>query len=112
MSPSNPSPPGIGSAVKGRILRVHFRQTDKHHGKPLHESILAKCREMKIAGATVLRGLEGYGDEAQIHHEPILIMIADSMENIDRLRPVLEEMIPTGTVAVSDVEMIRVQRSV
>ncbi|HEY3836554.1 MAG TPA: DUF190 domain-containing protein [Bryobacteraceae bacterium] len=98
--------------MKGRILRLHFRQTDKHHGKPLHESILEKCRELKVAGATVLHGLEGYGDEAQIHHEPIVIIIVDSVENIDRVRPVLEEMIPTGTVAVSDVEVIRVQRSV
>jgi PII-like signaling protein len=99
------------SPAKARILRLHFRESDKHKGQRLHEAILATCRELKIAGATVLRGLEGYGDDAEIHNQPIEVVIVDSLENIDRVKPVLEEMIPTGTVAVSDAEMIRVQRS-
>jgi PII-like signaling protein len=84
----------------------------------LHEAIIAKCRDMKIAGATVFRGLEGYGGAAEIHRhhlvthdQPILIVIIDSVENIERLKPVVEEMIHTGMIAVSDAEMIRVQRS-
>lgn len=105
-------------SLKGKILRVHFCEKDKYNGKPLHEAILARCRDMKIAGATVFRGLEGYGEPGEIHHhhlathdQPIVIVIIDSEENIHRLKPVIEDMIHTGIVAVSDVDMIRVQRS-
>ena len=66
---------------------------------------------MKIAGATVFRGLEGYGESAEMHKshlarhdQPILISIVDSAENVSRLVPVVEEMMDTGLMAVSDVE--------
>ena len=78
-----------------------------------------KCRELGIAGATVFRELEGFGESAEIHrphlltHDlPIVVTVVDSPENISRLLPVVEEMIDTGLVAVSDVEMIRFQRKV
>lgn len=106
------------SSCKARILRLHFCESDKYNGKPLTEAIVAKCREMQIAGATVFRGLEGYGGAAEIHRhrltnhdQPIAIVIVDTVESIERLKPVVEEMIHTGVVAVSDVEMTRVQRS-
>ena len=112
MLPPHPQP------SNAKILRVHFCESDKYNGKPLRDAIIGKCREMKIAGATVFRGLEGYGGAAEIHRhhlvthdQPIVIVIVDSVENIERLRPVVEEMIHTGIIAVSDAEMIRVQRS-
>ena len=102
----------------GKILQLHFCESDKHEGKPLHEAILAKCRDLKIAGATVFRGLEGYGAAAEIRRQhlvsrdqPIVVVVVDSPENIDRLRPIVEDMIPTGVVIMSRVEMTRVQRS-
>ena len=104
--------------VKAKILRLHFCEGDKYNAKPLYEAIVAKCRELKISGATVFRGLEGYGGAAEIHrrhlvthHQPIVIVIVDTPENIERLKPVVEEMIHTGLVALSDAEMTRVQRS-
>jgi PII-like signaling protein len=73
---------------------------------------------MKIAGATVFRGLEGYGETGEIHkshlvrhNQPILISIVDTAENINRLIPVIEQMIGTGMLAESDVQMIRVQKT-
>ncbi len=106
------------SSSKGKILRLHFCENDKYNGKPLREAIVAKCRDMKIAGATVFRGLEGFGEAAEIHRhhlvthdQPIVIVIIDSAENIERLKPVVEDMIHTGITAVSDVEMTRVQKS-
>jgi PII-like signaling protein len=85
----------------------------------LYEAIVSKCRELKIAGATVFRGLEGYGETAEIrrHHvgardQPIIIVAVDSEENIRRLRPAVEEMLDTGVIAVSEVEMIRVEKDV
>ena len=101
-----------------KLLRIHISETDRHQGKPLYEAIVAKCRELKIAGATVLRGLEGYGETAEmhrahvIHHDqPIVIVIVDAPENLDKLTPIVEEMINTGILASSEVEMIRVQKA-
>ena len=78
---------------------------------------MAKCREMKIAGATVFRGLEGYGETGEMHRahvvrhdQPILISIVDTAENIGRLIPVIEQMMNTGIMAESEVHVIRVQK--
>lgn len=103
--------------MQGKLLRLHISEHDRWQGKPLYEAVVARCREMGIAGATVLRGLEGYGDASEIHRhhllghdQPILVIIADTPQNIDRLVPVLESMMDTGLIAVSEVEMIRVAR--
>ena len=100
-----------------KLLRIHISETDRYQGKPLYEAIVEKCREMKIAGATVFRGLEGYGGTAEMHRhhlarhdQPILISIVDSGENIARLTPVVEGMMDTGLMAVSEVRAIRVQK--
>ena len=100
-----------------KLLRLHFSEHDKHDGKPLYEAIVEKCREMSIAGATVFRGLEGYGESAEIHRShllshdlPIVVTIVDSAENVKRLLPVVESMIDKGLIAVSDVEVFRIRR--
>ena len=102
----------------GKILRVHVSEHDRYGGKPLYEAIVQKCREMKIAGATVFKGLEGYGETAEIHRahlighdQPILVTIVDSESQIRKLIPVLDEMLDTGLMALSDVEIVRFQRS-
>jgi len=104
-------------SIPGRLLRVHISESDRQEHKPLYEAIVAKCREMRIAGATVFRGLEGYGETGEMHRshlvrhdQPILISIVDTAENIDRLIPVIEQMMNTGIMAQSDVKMIRVQK--
>jgi PII-like signaling protein len=87
----------------GKILRVHVSERDQYNGKPLYEAIVQKCREMKIAGATVFKGVEGYGESADSHRahligndQPILITIVDSESQLRRLIPVLDEMPDTG----------------
>ncbi len=101
-----------------KLLRLHFTERDRYRGKPLHEAVVEKCRELKIAGATVFRGLEGYGGAAEIHRShlvrrdlPIVIQIVDSAENVQRLLPVVEEMMEEGLIAVSDVEVLRIQKA-
>lgn len=103
-------------AQTGKILRVHVSEHDQRDGKPLYEAIVQKCREMNIAGATVFKGLEGYGETAEIHRahlmghdQPILITIVDSEAQMLLLIPVLDEMLDTGLMAVSDVEVIRIR---
>lgn len=100
-----------------KLLRLHFTERDRHGGRPLYEAIIEKCRELKIAGATVFRGLEGYGDTAEIHRShilthdlPIVVQIIDSAENIERLLPVVEEMMDKGLIAISAVNAARIQK--
>ena len=101
-----------------KLLRLNFTERDRYQDKPLYEAIVEKCRELKIAGATVFRGLEGFGETAEIHHShvlrhdlPILIHIVDTAENIQRLLPVVEEMMDKGIIAMSDVNVIRVHKT-
>lgn len=101
-----------------KLVRLHFVERDRYQGKPLYEAIVEKCRELKIAGATVFRGLEGYGESAEIHRShllthdlPIVVTIADTEENVSRLLPEVERMMNTGLIAISDVQIRRIQRS-
>jgi uncharacterized protein len=103
--------------MQAQILRIHISESDRYQGGPLFEAIIAKCRDLKIAGATVFRGLEGYGESAELHRahlmrhdQPIVIVIVDTQENLARLVPAVEEMIDTGVLATSNVEMIRVEK--
>jgi PII-like signaling protein len=104
-------------AHPAKLLRIHISESDHYQGKPLYEAIVNKCRQMKIAGATVFRGLEGYGGTAEIHRphvvrhdQPILITIVDSAENLAALVPAVEEMMDTGLLALSEVKIVRVQK--
>ncbi len=101
-----------------KLLRLHFTERDRYQGKPLYEAIIEKCRERKIAGATVLRGLEGFWDTAEIHRShvlthdlPIVVQIVDTDENIQLLLPLVEDMMDTGLIAISDVETRRVRKT-
>lgn len=98
-----------------KLLRAHLSEADTYNGRPLHEAIVSKCRDLKIAGATVFRGLEGYGETAEIHRrhlvahdQPVIVVVVDTPESIARLQPILEDMMSNGMIAVSNVEMIRV----
>jgi uncharacterized protein len=101
-----------------KLLRLHITERDHHQGKPLYEAIVQKCRDLKIAGATVFRGLEGFGDTAEIHRShlishdlPIVIQVVDTEENIQRLLPAVEDMMDKGLIAISDVQTLRVQKT-
>ncbi len=102
---------------KARLLRLHFAESDRYQGKPLYEAIVNRARELKVAGATVFRGLEGYGESAEIHRghivrrdQPIVVTIVDTPENLARLIPEVEEMMDTGMIASSDVDYIRIEK--
>ncbi len=104
--------------TRAKMLRLHISEHDKYRGRPLYEAVIDKCRELHIAGATVYRGLEGYGETAEVHrarlitHDlPVNVSIIDTAENIARLLPFVEEMMDTGLIAMNDVEVIRIKRS-
>jgi hypothetical protein len=100
---------------KAKMLRIHFGEDDKWHDKPLYEAIVIKCRELDIAGATVFRGIEGYGASTLIHKQhllwssdrPIMVSVVDTEEKIKTLIPALDEMVDEGLIALSEVEVIR-----
>ncbi len=100
---------------KAKMLRIHFGQGDKWRDKPLYEAIVLKCRELDIAGATVFRGIEGYGASTLIHKRhllrssdyPIMVSVIDTEEKIRALIPALDEMVDEGLIAMSNVEVIR-----
>ncbi len=101
---------------QAKMLRIHFGEKDQWQGKPLYEAIVERCRQLDIAGATVLRGIEGYGASTMIRRAhlfqfssdaPILVQIIDTEENLKRLLPALDEMVSEGMIAISDVEVIK-----
>ena len=100
---------------KAKMLRIHFGEDDKWRGNPLYQAIVEKCRALDIAGATVFRGIEGYGASTLIRRShllwskdaPIMVTVIDSEDKIRRLIPALDEMVGEGLIAMSDVEVIR-----
>ena len=106
-------------STPAKQLRLHFSEGDRFEGKPLYEAVVEKCQELKVAGATVFRGLEGYGETAEIHRahliglcdQPIVVTIVDTAENMARLLPVVEGMMDKGLIALSDLECVRVRKS-
>ena len=105
---------------QARMLRIHFGEGDKWEGKPLHEAIVSKCLELGMAGATVYRGIEGYGASTRIDHAshwkfskdaPIMLTIIDKDEQIAKLIPHLDVMVEEGLIAMSSVDVIRYSRA-
>lgn len=101
------------------MLRIHFGESDKWQGKPLHEAILAKCQELGLAEAIVYRGIGGYGTSTRVRHAslwklsrdaPIMVSIIDTDENISRLLPHLDLMVGEGLIAASTVQVTRYMR--
>jgi uncharacterized protein len=98
------------------LLRIFFGEDDKFQGKPLHEAIVLKAREMRLGGATVLRGHIGFGHSSHIHTTkilrlsqdlPVVVEIVDSKEKIDTFLPVLDGMMTSGLVTIEKVQVLQ-----
>ena len=98
------------------LLRIFFGEADRHDGKPLHEAIVMKAREMQMAGATVLRGPMGFGHSSRLHTAkilrlsedlPLVIEIVDSEEKINGFLPVLDTMMGSGLITIEKVKVLR-----
>lgn len=103
-----------------KLLRIFIGESDRWQGKPLYEEIVAFVRREGLAGATVLRGLEGFGAKSHLHTArilrlsedlPIVVEMVDTVENIDRVLPQLDEMIEEGMVTTERVQVITYRRS-
>lgn len=98
------------------LLRVFLGESDHHDGKPLYEAIVLKARELHLAGATVLRGVMGFGRSSRLHTAkvlrlsedlPIVVEIADVEEKIQALLPWLEDVVTGGLVTLERARVIR-----
>jgi PII-like signaling protein len=105
--------------TEGSLLRIFLGENDKHEGIPLHEWIVRKAREHGLAGATVLRGVQGFGAHSRVHTAkilrlstdlPILVEIVDTRERIESFLPDIDSAIAEGLATIEKVE-IRFYRS-
>ena len=103
----------------GKLLRIFIGEDDRYEGLPLHEWIVRKAREQGLAGATVLRGLEGFGAHSRLHTAkvlrlssdlPIVVEIVDTEEKIEAFLPLIDGAIVEGLATVERVE-VRFYRS-
>ena len=103
----------------GKLLRIFIGESDRFGGMPLHEWIVREARQRGLAGATVLRGLEGFGAHSLVHTAkilrlstdlPVVIEIVDSEEKIEAFLPHIDTAIIEGLATVEQVE-IRLYRS-
>ena len=100
---------------EGSLLRIFVGESDRHGHHPLYEAIVLKARESGLAGATVLRGVMGFGKHSILHTAkilrlsedlPMVIEIVDSAEKIEQFLPVLDEMIKDGLVTLERVKVL------
>ena len=97
------------------LMRIHVGESDKWHGKPLHEAIVALLRKAGFSGVTVLRGVAGYGSSSVYHTDkllrlsqdlPIILEVIETQERIDLMLPRLDEMVDGGLITLEKVRVI------
>ena len=100
---------------EGKLLRIFIGESDKHGRKPLYQAIVEMLREEGMAGATVLRGIEGFGATSHLHTArilrlsedlPIVIEVADTAERIEAIMPRIDEMVREGMVTLERLEVV------
>jgi PII-like signaling protein len=100
----------------GQILRIYIGESDRLHHQPLHEGIVMKAREIGLAGATVFRGVMGFGASSHLHTAkilrlsmdlPVVIEIVDTPEKIADFLPFLDEVVNDGLVTIEDVRIVK-----
>jgi len=100
---------------EGKLLRVFIGESDRWRGRPLYEAIVHRLRREGLAGATVIRGIEGFGAHSRVHSArilrlsedlPLVIEVVDSAERIEAILPILDEMVTEGLVTLERVEVL------
>lgn len=101
---------------EGMLLRIFIGESDQYKGKALYEQIVIKAREMNLAGATVVRGIMGFGADSRMHTAkllrlsedlPVVIELVDTEENLKKLLPFLDETVVEGLITLEKVRVIK-----
>jgi PII-like signaling protein len=104
---------GDSSFVEGRLLRIFVGEDAQWHGRSLYLAIVELLRSEGVAGASVFRGVEGFGSHHEIHLNhiftlrgklPIVIEVVDVAERIGAVLPTLQEMVEEGAITLERVE--------
>ena len=98
------------------LMRIFIGDADRYNKRPLYQALVELFRKQKLAGATVLRGILGFGAKSHMHAAhllrlsqdlPVVIEVVDSQENIDRVLPAIDEMVKEGLVTLEKVRVLR-----
>ena len=101
---------------EGMLLRIFIGESDHYKGKALYEAIVLKARELNLAGATVVRGLMGFGADSRMHTAkllrlsedlPVVIELVDTEENLNKILPFLDESVTEGLITLEKVRVIK-----
>ena len=99
----------------GLLARIYIGESDRWHGQPLYEAIVHFLRDRGMAGATVLRGIEGFGAKQRLHTTrilslspdlPILIEVVDTEKRLRAVLPELDAMVSDGLITIERVEVV------
>jgi PII-like signaling protein len=116
---ADPKLPHERTSGKAKLLRVYLGEADRWHDEPLYDAIVRRLHLMDISGATVYRGIMGYGMKGHTHKKglfrlsrdlPIMIGVVDSEDKIARGAEAIEEMVEDGLIVISDVDFTRLVR--
>ena len=97
-------------------MRIFLGEADRWHDEPLYDAIVKKLRMMEIAGATVYRGIDGYGAKGHSHKKsffhvsrdlPVMISVIESEEKLSHAAAAVEGMLEDGLIVISDVDIVR-----
>jgi len=98
-----------------KLLRIYIGESDKWHGRPLSTALIERLHTEGLAGATVIRAVEGFGANSRIHTAhilrlsedlPLVVECVDRADRIERVLPVVDEMVRDGMVTVADVQVV------
>lgn len=101
---------------EGMLLRIFIGESDHYKGKSLYEQIVLKARELNLAGATVLRGIMGFGADSRMHTAkllrlsedlPVIVEIVDTDENLQKIMPFLDEVVTEGLITIEKARVIK-----
>jgi len=115
-----PKPPLERKQGRAKLLRVFLGEADRWHEQPLYDAIVKKLRMMDLAGATVYRGILGYGAKGHQHKQgffhvsrdlPIMVTVIDTAEKINAAAEAIEALVEDGLIVISDADMVRLVRS-
>ena len=113
---TEPKRPHQRKTGKAKLMRVYLGEADRYHGEPLYDAIVKRLRMLDVAGATVYKGILGYGVKGHTHKQnllhtsrdlPVMISVIDTEEKTTQAAEAVEEMLGDGLIVISDVDIVR-----
>lgn len=112
----DPTPEHVRIEGKAKLMRIFIGESDRWQEQPLHEALIRAMRANDLAGATVYRGILGYGAHRRVHKQKplllshdnsIMISVVDTEEKLKEVLPIIDKMVQEGLVVLSDVDIIK-----